>query len=402
MNELEKVLLKISKLRRAIGALGREENPTDEQRSELESKTDELLLLEQRREALEIEQRAEPDPADGETGDAAQGETGDAAERAFDTLVKRSSVGLIADAVLADRQTEGAEAELQQELKLRHNQVPLALLERRDVTPAPAEVNRETAAILPYVFPDGAAAFLNIPQPRVPVGERDYPALVKPAEARLPAKGGPAEETTGGFEVTSLSPSRIQASFFYAREDAARFGGMDMALRDNLRAALSEQLDNQVIADVLANGTAQDESAALVTLESAVTSLYNAVDGRYANMTSQLRILLGLATYRALGAKFRAQGSNDSALAELDALAGGLRTKSSGFAAVGNTKKQKSLIRLGSRMDAVTPIWEGVTLIPDEVTRAGTGEVVLTAVMLYATSVIRAEAFKVVEYQVAA
>ena len=59
MNEHEKILLAIGKLRRQIGALGRQEDLTEEQRQEMQSKTDKLLQLEQRREALEIEQRGE-------------------------------------------------------------------------------------------------------------------------------------------------------------------------------------------------------------------------------------------------------------------------------------------------------------------------------------------------------
>ena len=46
MNEHEKILLAIGKLRRQIGALGRQEDLTEEQRQEMQSKTDELLQLE--------------------------------------------------------------------------------------------------------------------------------------------------------------------------------------------------------------------------------------------------------------------------------------------------------------------------------------------------------------------
>ena len=41
----------------------------------------------------------------------------------------------------------------------------------------------------------------------------------------------------------------------------------------------------------------------------------------------------------------------------------------------------------------VAPVWEGVTLIPDEVTKASTGQIVITAVMLYAVKIIRAAGF---------
>ena len=61
------------------------------------------------------------------------------------------------------------------------NQVPLALLvkdwpgdddlETRAVTPAPGNVGQEQNSIVPYVFPQSAAAFLGVSMPTVPVGE---------------------------------------------------------------------------------------------------------------------------------------------------------------------------------------------------------------------------------------
>ena len=42
----------------------------------------------------------------------------------------------------------------------------------------------------------------------------------------------------------------------------------------------------------------------------------------------------------------------------------------------------------------VAPIWEGVSLIPDEITKAADGEIVITAVMLHAVKILRtADAF---------
>ena len=55
--------------------------------------------------------------------------------------------------------------------------------------------------------------------------------------------------------------------------------------------------------------------------------------------------------------------------------------------------KQNAVVRLGMRADAVAPVWEGVTIIPDEVTKAADGEIVLTAVMLYAFKILRKGGF---------
>ena len=55
--------------------------------------------------------------------------------------------------------------------------------------------------------------------------------------------------------------------------------------------------------------------------------------------------------------------------------------------------KQNAVIRLGMRRDMVAPVWEGVTLIPDEITLAAKGQIVITAVMLHAVKILREAGF---------
>ena len=57
------------------------------------------------------------------------------------------------------------------------------------------------------------------------------------------------------------------------------------------------------------------------------------------------------------------------------------------------SNKQNALVRLGTRMDYVAPVWGQVTLINDEVTKAANGQIVLTAVLLYAAKVLRVGGF---------
>ena len=107
------------------------------------------------------------------------------------------------------RQTDGRTAELQQHYGLGWNQVPLTLLETRDITPAPGQVGQNQSAIIPGVFPMSCAAFLGIDMPTVPVGEAVFPVLTKNAKDKTPAENGAAAETTGSFSAQVLSPSRL-------------------------------------------------------------------------------------------------------------------------------------------------------------------------------------------------
>ena len=98
--------------------------------------------------------------------------------REFERLAERCDVGAIFAAALEHRATEGPEAELQQHYKLAAHQVPLDLLETRDVTPAPSNVGTQQQAIIPGVFPQSVAAFLGVDMPRVGVGEAVFSGLV--------------------------------------------------------------------------------------------------------------------------------------------------------------------------------------------------------------------------------
>ena len=52
------------------------------------------------------------------------------------------------------------------------------------------------------------------------------------------------------------------------------------------------------------------------------------------------------------------------------------------------------MIRLGSADRAVLQVlWDGVTLVPDEITKVKTGEIAITAILLVATKILRADSF---------
>ena len=76
-----------------------------------------------------------------------------------------------------------------------------------------------------------------------------------------------------------------------------------------------------------------------------------------------------------------------AALDRLMELTSGVRVSAHVPAPTSN--RQNVVIKRGMSMTAVAPVWEGITIIPDEVTKAGTGQIVITAVMLYAMKVLR-------------
>ena len=378
--------LRTSEIRKRLSELAAVEEMNDEQRSEIGTLRTEYRDVETRYQASVT---AEDTPTEQRSDDT-EG-------RELRSLIDGSDVAAIFAATLEHRQTDGHTAELQQHFGLGANQVPLTLLETRAVTPAPGQVAQNQSAIIPGVFPQSCAAFMSVDMPTVAVGEAVYPVLSTNADVHTPAENGPAAETTGSFAADVLSPSRLQASFFYSREDRARFMGMDEALRMNLSEALGDALDKQILAGTngLFTGTnlANHNVAAVTSYANYRSELgYGRVDGTYAGGVGDLRIVMGASTYGHAAGVFRSDNAGDrAALEDLMSVTAGVKVSAHVPAAASN--KQNAVIRLGSRRDMVSPIWEGITLIPDEITKAANGQIVVTAVMLHAVKLLRAGGF---------
>ena len=73
------------------------------------------------------------------------------------------------------------------------------------------------------------------------------------------------------------------------------------------------------------------------------------------------------------------------------AITGGVKVSAHVPAVSGN--KQNAIVRRGMRRDYVAPVWQGVSLIPDEISLAANGQIKLTAVMLYAAKLLRSAGF---------
>ena len=102
--------------------------------------------------------------------------------------------------------------------------------------------------------------------------------------------------TDAVFAAEFLSPGRLQASFEYRRTDAARFGDLDMSLRAALSEGLSEALDKELIDQIVADVARVDAAAVDTFATYRARMVYGLLDGRFAKMESDVRLLMGAAT----------------------------------------------------------------------------------------------------------
>ena len=361
-----------------------------------EAKTEDLATAEA--ELTTLETRARIAVASEPEAEPVKVEPGDAEARELRALIDGSNAGEVFRAAADHGAPEGRTAELQQHFKLPQNAVPLVLLEERAVATVPADIESTTAPTVLPVFARGDAAFLGVRMPTVGVGDAVFPVLTT-----RPTVGGPhkANEnvpvTDGVFTAESLSPGRLQAAFEYRRSDAARFGDLDSSLRAALSEGLSEALDAQVIAQIVADVGRTDSTAVATFALYRSGLIYDRLDGRYAKMESDIRLLMGSATAGNAASLYRGNSADDSAIDSLRRISGGVRISAHVAAVAGN--KQDVIVQRGSGDDAVAALWQGVTLIPDEITGAKTGKICLTAVLLAAFKVTRTDGFSRIEVQ---
>ena len=390
--------LKLSEIREKLNDLNAVAEPTDAQQTE-------------ERDLIAARKTTETEYREALTAEADEHATVPVEDREYREVLERGNVGRILTAFVEHRTVDGAEAEIQQHRGLNANQIPLDMLrapvEHRAVTTGPTNVGTsEQPAIMP-VFAAGVGAFIGADRPTVDAGLVAYPVL-----DQRPDVGGPhtdstgVDETTGSFSSELLTPGRVQASYFYKRTDAARFASLDLALRQALNSGLEEKLDGELIAgsDGLLTGTNLPNNAA-----SAVTSFasylsafgHSRVDGRYAAALADVRTVAGSATYAHMGGQYRSNNADYSALDAITKRTGGVRVSAHVPAVASN--KQNAVIRLGQHDRAVLQVlWDGVTIVPDEITKVKTGEIAITAILLVATKILRAASFHKQETQHAA
>ena len=389
--------LKLSEIREQLNDLNAVTDPTEAQQTEERD-----LIASQK--TCEVEYReALTAEADEHATVPVNGE-----DREYRVLLGRGNVGRILTAFVEHRSVDGAESEIQQHHGLASNQIPLDLLrlpvEHRAVTTGPTNVGTtEQPAIMP-VFAAGVGAFLGADRPTVTAGTVAYPVL-----DQRPDVGGPhtdstsVDETTGSFSSSLLTPGRVQASYFYKRVDAARFPVIDLALRQALNGGLEEKLDHELIAGTegLLTGTklANHAASAMTTFAAYLSAFgHSRVDGRYASALADVRTVAGSATYAHMGNQYRSNNADYSALDALDRKTGGVRVSAHVPAVASH--KQNAVVRLGHHDRAVLQVmWDGVTIVPDEITKVKTGEVAITAILLVATKILRAESFHKQETQ---
>ena len=201
------------------------------------------------------------------------------------------------------------------------------------VTPAPSDLGQNQQPIIPAVFPQAAAAFLGISQPTVGIGDAVYYSAQLPPRLRVRRPRAPDQDPTAAAFTVQCSDPFENSGLALLRFGGcgSRLNGMAATLRRDLSQALSDKLDNEVFnraLDGLFVGTnlANNNTNAVDTFATYRKRFaYDAIDGKWASRTSDLRILVGADTYGSMGEKYRGSNSDQNALDSLTRMVSGIQ-----------------------------------------------------------------------------
>lgn len=418
MTEIQKLLVRKSEVRQKLAELGAKADASEEDLATIGELSTEYSSLEVRERALIVAGETPDGEGDGDPENGAEDGDGESVE--LRSMNDRASLSRALSAAVNETDVDGVEKELRQHHGLGGNQVPWSMVapranreldgrEQRAVSAAPSDTQVQSADILARVFRRSDAMFLGVRMPSVGVGEANYPVLTSVASEPITyAKDGNAAQPAVTFTANVLSPVRLSAQYLWRREDAAVFAGMEEALREDLSMAMTQAMDNAIVngngtspnvAGFLggadgALGAGSDQAGGVQDFGEFIAGLAGQVDGLYAYRLGDVTALVAPTIYRLMAAAFANAGKGDvSAASYLEMNAGGLRA-SGHISDTAASKKHSAIYAKGPMVAAVAPVWEGLTLIRDEITQARKGQIAVTAVMLYSFKVIRTAQYR--------
>lgn len=370
--------------------LAGEDDLTDEQEAEFSKLTGDVAKLTRREQAMVAAGADEPPDVVAE----GSGDDSDAAE--FAKLVDDASLGDVLDVALFGKRPAGATAELQAEVGLGENVIPLELFAASTVTSA-GDVERQEPTV-EQVFASPISMGLGIDRRSVGVGVTNVPVVTAPTSGPdgTTAIGTSVADSAVTIAGVQLSPTRLQISATIGRDELSTFRGLETEVERVLRAAIMSALDGQALysgtADGLLNhGTAPSDTTDVVTYASLLAAVYGALDGRYASGLKDLATLLGPATAQLAAALYRGTtADNETAYDALMARTGGVMT-SDLVAAASSDNQQAVTFRGTEAMPGYAQrLWGGAEVIRDPYTKAADGQIVCTVVLMQASKILRA------------
>lgn len=432
MTDSQRIALRLSEARQTLNGLIEERNkapetaPSTEAVSKMDEATRTVTRLETEYRAAVVRESGDEQRAEAENQVETRQDEDEAESREVRRLLIRSSLVPFLVEAVDGQPLEGAEKEVRAAIlgdDAKAGRVPFDMLlpppdivrpeeHRADVvTPvaAAALADGSQASVLERVFARSVAARLGVAMPSVPAGSAVYPIMTGGTTAAQAADGTTVDAAAGSFTGHTLDPIRLTAAYLFNMRQTLQLSGFEAILRRDLRAVLTDKMDDQVlngdsnapnVTGFFSELPAATAAAAKVTWPVFLQHFTGMVDGLNAYNLSDLVSIVGKETFEATTALFNANAGQptESAYEYVRSRIGGMSVSSRiAFA----NKKQTNIVALTSYpgRNAVAPIWRGLELIRDPYSGAAAGQVRLTAIQFWNFKVLRETGWKLFEVQ---
>ena len=422
MTESQRIQVRQSELRQKINAVNTD-TMTDEERLELDGWTTQYqkLEVEYRRavilEDAELERAGRPP----EEQDSQQQEARDIANRARCHQYIRAAV--------ERRQVSGAEAELNAVLNIQpsgHVELPLAMLlprteysvDRNETVEYRADTvtalnaldgSVMTGRIIDRLFRASILDWLGIGRDIATSGSLLHVVMTGGTTADTVAPDGTHDAGAASFGTQVLEPHRLTARYVMRREDMTRLPYLEMQLQRDIGMVMMAQQEDEVFngnseltlgANGLVGGLDAGQTITHANIDTADYSavfgeMLKAIEGLYATMASEIRILMTVESFRRL---YTLDNANINQTLAEHLMKLGLMTQSSLYVGDTNTATKAwgfGCLQRGKEGAATVCTWPSVSLINDPYTKAAEGQVVLTAIGMHDACINRKENFRV-------
>ena len=303
----------------------------------------------------------------------------------------------------------GAVGEYRKELGLSDDEIDVNLLiERRaDVATTGPNAKATAAPITLRVFKPTILSTLGISPEMVSPAQRNYPVMTTGTTAAMRANDQVQDSTEAEFSVTELTPKQARGRTTMRTSDLAIFPQFEAALRQDLGRQIDDVVSDQIINGTGSGADVQGLTAALTEVDTPTNTvnfarfiqmLIDMVDGTYSADTSDIRLLMGVETWKLA---ISSQKSDESDMFALDWLrAKSMSTNLSGFIPAPTTTAGDNELN-GQRLFATKsrglsgsyglPFWRNVQVIRDNYSDAKRGWVHITANLNWNFRITRTE-----------
>ena len=341
-------------------------------------------------------------------------------------LLRRASLATFLLGAADENDPKGAEKELRAAVfgdADRPDLIPLDLLlpvpesrteDRADAVSAQTTALQENqASIIGRVFAATAAAFLGAAMPSVAAGQANFPVLTAGTTADVRSPGVALDAGAATLEVKTVLPVRATCRYLWNVENQSLVRGYEEALAQDIRAVLSDKLDDLVIngqaavanvspafEGILSALTDPNDPADLSTWSDYLGAFTGRVDGKYSADGSNVRLLVNANTFQ--HAWDLPAGTDGRAGLLRSILPAGRFRASANMPATSNANVAEAVtFATGNGQGYVNPVWRGVQAIRDPYTNASEGQVALTLVLLTGGLMIRDDMYAQLRFQTA-